>query len=80
MLSKGCTGYLMHIVSKVDKSITSLQNTPIVCEFQDVFSNNLLRLAPEREVKFNIELALIITLISKALQKIVLTELYKLKK
>lgn len=40
ILSMGCTGYLAHIINKVDESILSLQDTPIVCEFQDLFLDN----------------------------------------
>lgn len=45
MLSKRCMGYLAHIVSTVDELVLSLQNTLVVYEFQDVFPNNLPRLA-----------------------------------
>lgn len=65
MLSKRCPSYLTHIVSKVDGSILSLQDTLIVYEFQDMFLDNLSRLALERKVEFNIELASRIVLIFK---------------
>lgn len=58
MLSKGCIGYLVHMVNKVNESIPSLQNTPIVYEFQDLFVDNLSRLGLKRKVKFSIKLAL----------------------
>lgn len=58
MLSKRCIGCLAHIMNKVDKSIPSLQSTPIICQFQDIFPNNLPELASKREVEFNINLAL----------------------
>lgn len=42
-----------------------VDNMPIVEEFQDVFSNELLRLVFEEEVKFSMDLASSTTLISK---------------
>lgn len=69
ILSKGCMGYLAHIVNKMDKLVLSLQNTSLVYEFQDKFPNNLSGLAPKRKVEFNIEVALKTTYISRVLYK-----------
>lgn len=33
MLHKGCTSYMMHVISKVDGLVLSLQSTSIACEF-----------------------------------------------
>lgn len=46
MLSKECIGYLAHVVSKSDsKSTLSMEDTSAICEFLNVFLNNLPRLA-----------------------------------
>lgn len=79
ILSKRCMGYLVHVTSKINESVLNLQSTSNVCKFLDVFSNDLPRLAPKKEVKFSIELALRIMLIFKALHRIVPIELHKLK-
>lgn len=33
LLSKGCTGYLAHVVGKKADSALSLQSTLVICEF-----------------------------------------------
>ncbi|XP_044502571.1 uncharacterized protein LOC123223472 [Mangifera indica] len=58
MLSKGCIGYLAHVVNKSNSESTlNVKNTLVVYEFLDVFPDNLSGLAPEREVEFSVELA-----------------------
>ena len=54
LLLKGCESYLAHVV---DTSMTkvNLENVPVVCEFFDVFLEDLLGLPPNRELKFGIE-------------------------
>lgn len=65
---------------KVNKSVISLLNTPIVCEFQDMFLDNLPRLTPKKDIKFSIDLALETMFISKTPYKMVPIELQELKK
>lgn len=69
-MSEACTRYLAHILSKMIEPIPSLQNILIVCEFQDMFSSDLLGLTTNREVKFSIELAAKTMPISKASYRI----------
>ncbi|KAL5775879.1 hypothetical protein ACOSP7_013436 [Xanthoceras sorbifolium] len=54
LIRKGCEAYLAHVVDsrKVD---FSLQNIPTVCDFSDVFPEELPDLPPEREVEFVID-------------------------
>ena len=42
----------------VDTSVTEvkLENVPVVCEFPDVFLEELLGLPPDRELEFGIEI------------------------
>ncbi|XP_060170697.1 uncharacterized protein LOC132601639 [Lycium barbarum] len=54
MISQYCEAYLAHIFYTHLES-PSLKDIPVVCEFPDVFPENLPGLPPEREVKFPIE-------------------------
>ncbi|XP_031394177.1 uncharacterized protein LOC116205681 [Punica granatum] len=55
LLKMGCEGYLAHVVAtKVDS--LKLSEIPIVCEFPDVFPDDLPSLPPDREIEFTIEL------------------------
>ncbi|XP_070039420.1 uncharacterized protein [Nicotiana tomentosiformis] len=54
MISHECEAYLSHIVYTNLES-PSLKDTPVVCEFTDVFPKNLHGLPPKREVEFPIE-------------------------
>lgn len=64
------------MISKVEtKETLSVNVTLVVCEFLDIFRNNLLGLALEREIEFNIKFALGITLISRAPYHTALVEL-----
>ena len=54
LLLKGCESYLAHVI---DTSVieVKLENVPVVCEFPDVFLEDLSRLPPDRELEFGIE-------------------------
>ncbi|XP_017644216.1 uncharacterized protein LOC108484834 [Gossypium arboreum] len=63
LVHKGCDAYLAYILDpKVDSA--ALQNIRVVKEFLDVFSKELPRLPPKREVDFGIELLPKATLVS----------------
>ena len=55
LLHKGCEVYLAHVI---DTSISemNLENVSVVCEFSNVFPENLSGLPPNRELEFGIEL------------------------
>ena len=55
MLSKGFQGYLAYVV-ETGKEGTTLDEISVVREFPDVFSDDIVGLPPEREVKFTINL------------------------
>ena len=57
LLIKGCESYLAHVV---DTSVTEvkLENVPVVCEFPDVFPEDLPGLPSDRELEFEIEVLL----------------------
>lgn len=46
MLNKGCTGFLAHVVSKVESSV-NIDKMPVVQKFSDVFSKELPRSTPK---------------------------------
>ena len=53
MLRRGCRGYLA-VVRNVEAETGAVKNVPVVCEFPDVFPEELPRLPPEREIEFYI--------------------------
>ena len=53
MLRKGCQAYLAYVVDTKFEGL-KLENIPIVCEFRDVFPEDLLGLPPDREIEFSI--------------------------
>lgn len=66
MLGKRYIGYLAHIISIMNESISSLHDIPTVFEFPDVLLDNLLDLTVKKEVTFSIESAPKTMPISKA--------------
>ncbi|XP_075088504.1 uncharacterized protein LOC142170482 [Nicotiana tabacum] len=55
MICQGCDAYLAHIVDTRLGS-PSLKDIPTVCDFPDVFPDDLPGLPPEREIEFPIDL------------------------
>ncbi len=54
MIRKRCEAYLAYVVDTQVGS-PALRDIPTVCNFLDVFPNELLGLPPEREVQFEID-------------------------
>ena len=54
MLRRGCQGYLA-VVRDVQADKGSVDRVPVVCEFQDVFPEELSGLPPERKIEFCID-------------------------
>ncbi|KAJ9131035.1 hypothetical protein P3X46_033839, partial [Hevea brasiliensis] len=54
MIRKGCEAYLAHVIDTQVGS-PALRDIPIVCDFPDVFPDELPGLPPEREVQFEID-------------------------
>ena len=54
LLQKGCEAYIAHVI---DTSISEvdLKNVLVVCEFSDVFLDDLSGLPPDRELEFGIK-------------------------
>ncbi|WMV54884.1 hypothetical protein MTR67_048269, partial [Solanum verrucosum] len=55
LIHQGCGAYHAHIVDTQLKS-PCIKDIPVVCDFPEVFPENLLGLPPKREVEFLIEL------------------------
>ena len=55
MLRKGCQGYLAYVV-ETEKEGILVDEIPIVREFPDVFTDDIVGLPPDREVEFTIDL------------------------
>ncbi|KAA3470504.1 DNA/RNA polymerases superfamily protein [Gossypium australe] len=77
-MRKGCDAYLAYVLdTKVSKK--KIESVPIVCEYTDVFPEELSGLPLVREVKFAIEVVLGTSRISIAPYRMASTELKDLK-
>ena len=70
--------YLAHVVDKSFSEVT-LDSVPVMREFQDVFSKDLLSLPPDQELEFEIKLLSGSVPISIPLYKMAPVELKELK-
>ena len=77
LLENGCEGYFAFISEK--KPLKVLEGIPVVCEFPDVFPDEIPGLPPYREVDFPIELVPGTAPISKAPYRMAPAELRELK-
>ena len=78
MLRKGCVGYWCYTLEVKDDEVR-VEDIPIVCEFPEVFPEELLGLPPQRKIDFEIELVPGTHPISKAPYRMAPTELKDLK-
>ncbi|KAA3473717.1 DNA/RNA polymerases superfamily protein [Gossypium australe] len=75
---KGCEAYLAYVLdNKMSEKL--MKSVPVVCEYTDVFPEELPGLPPVREIEFGIELVPDATPISIAPYRMVPTELKELK-
>ncbi|GKV06281.1 hypothetical protein SLEP1_g18179 [Rubroshorea leprosula] len=77
-LINGCQGFLVS-VTDVSSVTLRLEDIPVVCEFPDVFSEDLPGLPPNRQIEFAIDLVLGTGPISKTPYYMALAELKELK-
>ena len=54
VLRSGCHEYVAFIME--DKQSQAVEGIPIVCEFPDIFPEEIIGLPPLREIEFTIEL------------------------
>ena len=78
MLRNSYQGYLAYVI-EVRDSGSRLEDIQIVREFSDVFPEDLVGIPPDREIDFQIELALGTEPISKALYRMAPSKLKELK-
>jgi hypothetical protein len=79
-------GFLVQLPRKIDilgevhaVQAKSIADIPVVCEFPDVFPDDLLGLPPDRDVEFKIEMLLGTAPISRRPYRMPLNELAELK-
>ena len=77
-MKKGCETYLAYVFDSKETE-RKLESVPVVCEYSDVFPEELPGLPPVREVEFGIEIVPGTTPISIAPYRMALTELKELK-
>ena len=56
LLQQGCVGYLAHVVDTNRTETSGPGETRVVCDFADVFPDELPGLPPSREIEFAIDL------------------------
>ena len=78
LLHKGCEAYLAHMID-TSASEVNLENVLVVCEFPNVFLDDLPRLPLDRELEFGIEVLPSSTPISILSYRIAPMELKELK-
>ena len=78
LMHQGCEAYLAFMTTEC-RSSTSLIEVPVVCDFLDVFLDELLGLRPRRKVEFLMELIPGTHPISKTPYRMVPKELKELK-
>ena len=79
MIRNGCQAYLDHVVDSA-MSTKEIKGIPVVCEFPDVFSEDLPGLPPDRETEFTIEVIPGVAPISVPSYRMAPLELHELKK
>ncbi|XP_074562798.1 uncharacterized protein LOC141819374, partial [Curcuma longa] len=79
MLSKGYTGFLAYVVNTTQEKDQKLEEVRVVCNYPEVFPDELPGLAPDREVEFEIELIPGTNPISKAPYRMAPAELKELQ-
>ena len=70
MIIAGTEGYLYFISSEEDKTRPGLEETPVACDFHNVFLEELAGLPTRREVDFLIDLIPEVTPISKTIYRL----------
>ena len=55
LLHKGCKAFLAHVIDK-SKHEVIIESVSVVCEFFNIFPDDLPSLPPDREIEFEIKL------------------------
>ena len=76
-MRKGCWAYLAYVVNTAVKP-KKLEDVPVICQFPDVFPEDLPGMPPEREVEFQIDLVPGAKPVAKAPYQLAPSEMKKL--
>ena len=79
LMHQGCVGFLASVIDTTQVVSVKPKETRVVCEFLDVFSEELPGLPPRCEIEFEIELVPGTEPVSKELYRMALAELKELK-
>ena len=79
LMQQGCQAYLAYLLNP-SETITSLQDIPVVCEYPDVFPEELPGMLPVREIDFFVELVPGTAPVSRAPYRMSASELAELRK
>ena len=79
LLSRGCEVWLASVVDTTERRRLELAEIPVVCEFADVFPDEVPGLPPDREIAFGIDLVPDTIPISRAPYRMAPLELRELK-
>ncbi|GAV87631.1 zf-CCHC domain-containing protein/RVP_2 domain-containing protein [Cephalotus follicularis] len=78
-LERGCEGFLAYVIDRRKEKGLSLEEIPVVCEFPDVFPDDLGSLPPKSSMEFVIDLIPGTAPISKSPYRMAPAELRELK-
>ncbi|KAD3336153.1 hypothetical protein E3N88_31672 [Mikania micrantha] len=76
-MRRGCEAYLAYVIDKETK-VKELEDVPVVCNFPDVFPEDLPGLPPDREIEFQIDVVSGAQPIAKAPYRLAPTEMKEL--
>ncbi|GKE59704.1 putative reverse transcriptase domain-containing protein, partial [Tanacetum coccineum] len=76
-IKRGCCTFLAHITEKKSEE-KRLEDVPIVCDFPEVFPEDLPELPPPRHVEFQIELVPGAALVARVPYRLALSEMQEL--
>lgn len=77
-LSKGCSSFLAYILDASKEVKKTVNDVPVVCEFPDVFPEDLPGIPPDRQVEFRIDLIPGATPIARTPYRLAPTEMKEL--
>ncbi|GKF98675.1 hypothetical protein Tco_0297458, partial [Tanacetum coccineum] len=76
-IERGCHLFLAHVTKK-EKSKKLLEDVPVICDFPEVFPDDLPGLPPPRQVEFKIDLVSSVAPVNRAPYRLALLEMKEL--
>ncbi|GJY68057.1 putative reverse transcriptase domain-containing protein [Tanacetum coccineum] len=76
-IERGCHLFLAHVTKK-EKSKKLLEDVPVICDFPEVFPDDLPELPPPRQVEFKIDLVSSVAPVNRAPYRLALLEMKEL--